>query len=159
VPWGLSLAGGKLVHINRGSHWRATVMLAMLGARGISYRNTEGLHWQLAQTDCPLTGTLPNVPIALSSTEMYCTCFTTRLRKKLSEHEKALKEFKCLLCKDTLAQPISTPCGRWCMRMLCMPAGMVSSSAVLLSSFLSQPARHVSTAELVDDAYAVVAVS
>lgn len=36
---------------------------------------------------------------------------TLRMRKKLSEHEKALKEFKCLMCKDTLTQPLSTPCG------------------------------------------------
>ncbi|KAL6751321.1 PUA-like domain-containing protein [Haematococcus lacustris] len=34
-----------------------------------------------------------------------------KLRKALSEHEKALKEFRCLLCKDTLTDPLSTPCG------------------------------------------------
>lgn len=33
------------------------------------------------------------------------------LRRKASEHEKALKEFKCKLCHEVLSQPLSTPCG------------------------------------------------
>ncbi|KAG1680327.1 hypothetical protein FOA52_015417 [Chlamydomonas sp. UWO 241] len=33
------------------------------------------------------------------------------LRKKLSEHEKALKEFSCGCCKAVCTNPITTPCG------------------------------------------------
>ncbi|GAB4818166.1 hypothetical protein N2152v2_005212 [Parachlorella kessleri] len=32
-------------------------------------------------------------------------------RKKLSEQEKALREFTCGLCKGVLGEPVSTPCG------------------------------------------------
>jgi E3 ubiquitin-protein ligase UHRF1 len=32
-------------------------------------------------------------------------------RKKVSEHEKALKEMTCGVCKETLKQPVSAPCG------------------------------------------------
>jgi hypothetical protein len=32
-------------------------------------------------------------------------------RKKLSEHEKALREMTCVACKAVLSQPLSTPCG------------------------------------------------
>ncbi|GAX84579.1 hypothetical protein CEUSTIGMA_g12000.t1 [Chlamydomonas eustigma] len=34
-----------------------------------------------------------------------------KLKKKLSEHEKALKEFKCEACRGTLNNPLRTPCG------------------------------------------------
>lgn len=34
-----------------------------------------------------------------------------KLRKRASEHERALKEFVCRLCAATLTQPLSTPCG------------------------------------------------
>uniref|UniRef100_A0A7S3R809 RING-type E3 ubiquitin transferase n=1 Tax=Dunaliella tertiolecta TaxID=3047 RepID=A0A7S3R809_DUNTE len=35
---------------------------------------------------------------------------TKKLKKKLSEQEKVLKEFRCALCKKTLQDPLSTPC-------------------------------------------------
>lgn len=28
-----------------------------------------------------------------------------------NEHERAMREFTCTLCKGILAQPLSTPCG------------------------------------------------
>jgi E3 ubiquitin-protein ligase UHRF1 len=34
-----------------------------------------------------------------------------RLRKKAGEAERALREFKCRLCAQTLADPLTTPCG------------------------------------------------
>ncbi|KAK9812690.1 hypothetical protein WJX72_002129 [[Myrmecia] bisecta] len=34
-----------------------------------------------------------------------------KLRKKVNEHERALREFACRLCSATLQQPVSTPCG------------------------------------------------
>jgi len=34
-----------------------------------------------------------------------------KIKQKLSEHEKALKEFSCGLCRKTLVNPLSTPCG------------------------------------------------
>lgn len=36
---------------------------------------------------------------------------TKTARKKLSEQEKALREFTCGVCKGVLADPLSTPCG------------------------------------------------
>lgn len=45
----------------------------------------------------------------------------SRLRKKLSEHEKALKEFKCLACKNVLVDPIRTPCGEFADKSLVAP--------------------------------------
>ena len=36
---------------------------------------------------------------------------TKTARKKLSEQEKALREFTCGLCKGVLGEPVSTPCG------------------------------------------------
>ena len=50
--------------------------------------------------------------------------FLPRLRKKLSQHEKTLKEFRCLLCKDTLKDPLSTPCGRcaWQLQLVYITA-------------------------------------
>lgn len=34
-----------------------------------------------------------------------------KLRRKASEHERALREFTCALCAHVLRLPLSTPCG------------------------------------------------
>ncbi|KAK9846356.1 hypothetical protein WJX81_002222 [Elliptochloris bilobata] len=34
-----------------------------------------------------------------------------KLRRKASEHERALRDFMCKLCKCVLTEPLSTPCG------------------------------------------------
>ncbi|EIE25476.1 hypothetical protein COCSUDRAFT_13684 [Coccomyxa subellipsoidea C-169] len=34
-----------------------------------------------------------------------------KARRKANEHERAMREFTCTLCKGILAQPLSTPCG------------------------------------------------
>ena len=41
---------------------------------------------------------------------------TKTARKKLSEQEKALREFTCGLCKGVLGEPVSTPCGEPTLR-------------------------------------------
>lgn len=35
------------------------------------------------------------------------------MRKRLSEQERALREFACGICKKTVVDPVSTPCGAW----------------------------------------------